>query len=77
MNMIRKSMILISILSMVIVGIPLLVIVGPMACILMIVVTLIVLSRGVRKHGSPKKLDQQKQDDELITVILPIINNDF
>ena len=70
-------MILISILSMVIVGIPLLVIVGPMACILMIVVTLIVLFRGVRKHGSPKKLDQQKHDDELVTVILPIINNDY
>ncbi|MFZ1301287.1 MAG: hypothetical protein WAQ27_01760 [Candidatus Microsaccharimonas sp.] len=48
-----------------------------MASIIMIVVTLIVLSRGVWKHGSPKKLDKQKQDDELVTVVLPVINNDY
>lgn len=77
MNMVRKSMILILILSMVIVGLPLLILIGPMASIVMIVVTLIVLSRGVWKHGSPKKLDKQKQDDELVTVILPVINNNY
>jgi len=77
MNTVRKSIVHGLILSMVIVGILLLILVGPMACIVMIVVTLIVVSRGVWKHGSPKKLDNRKQDDELVTVILPIVNTDY
>lgn len=47
-----------------------------MALFIIILITglvLVLAGRG-RKHGAPKRTEQQKQSDELITVILPTIS---
>lgn len=42
----------------------------------LVICLLLVLARGIKKHTPPKRTVKQKQADEIITVILPIIKND-
>jgi hypothetical protein len=44
--------------------------------IILILLALLVVFGGRGKRVAPSRTEQQKQNDELITVILPTINND-
>jgi len=48
----------------------------PLLLILLFIGLLVAFARRTKKRGAPKKAEQQKQADELITVILPIISKD-
>lgn len=44
--------------------------------ILLLVCFVLLLAARRKKHVAPTQIEEQRQADELITVILPIINND-
>lgn len=41
-----------------------------------LILVLLVRTKGTKKNITPKRTKKQQQTDELITVILPTLNND-
>jgi hypothetical protein len=70
----KRNAIIGSVFLVIVVGIPLAFIFGPLALIVMASGILLSLLKKEEKHIAPKKVGR-KLDNELITVVLPTINS--
>lgn|GEM_PF-2451744 len=64
-----------TVVLLIVVGVPLALMLGPIALIVMAAVMTSGLIRKKAKHIPPKRTRQQEETDELITTILPVINS--